>query len=248
MSNTEAHPAERVCANEPPPPGAAPAGTPPLEMLPPREVPLGGPRAMGVRRVLPQRERSLVGAWCFLDSYGPEDVAAGGMRVARHPHTGLATVSWLFEGRIDHLDSAGNWATVRPGEVHLMNAGAGITHQEFSTADTGVLHGVQLWYAFPDRARFSEPSLASHRPEPVLGPGYAALVFAGTLLGASSPIRTHLPLTGADLRLEPGARLDARGSRRAAPAGIDRPVMADQPPWPIGHVRPTVVDRPTAVH
>lgn len=239
MSNTEAHPAERVCASEPPPPGATPAGAPPLEMLPPREVPLGGPRAMRVRRVLPQRDRSLVGAWCFLDSYGPEDVAgAGGMRVARHPHTGLATVSWLFEGRIDHLDSAGNWATVRPGEVHLMNAGAGITHQEFSTADTGVLHGVQLWYAFPERARFSEPSLASHRPEPVLGPGYAALVFAGSLLGASSPVRTHLPLTGAELRLEPGARLDVEvpADHEHGVLLVEGAVDLDGEPVPPGHL------------
>ncbi len=71
---------------------------------------------MNVRRTLPQRARSLVGAWCFLDFYGPDDLTeATPMRVPRHPHTGLATCSWLFSGRVDHLDSAGNWATVRPG-------------------------------------------------------------------------------------------------------------------------------------
>ena len=66
------------------------------------------------------------------------------MRVPRHPHTGLATVSWLFEGRIDHMDSAGNWATVRPGEVALMNAGSGISHSEYSSADTRGVFGVKV--------------------------------------------------------------------------------------------------------
>src|SRR5690606_32979861 len=77
-----------------------------VEVLEPRAVPLGGPRAMPVSRTLPQKKRSLVGSWCFIDHYGPDDVSlTGGMDVARHPHTGLATVSWLFSGEIDHLDS-----------------------------------------------------------------------------------------------------------------------------------------------
>lgn len=224
MSNTETHPEERICENGPAPADPRPAGGPrfteglsdgvsardgrsgPVELLEPRQVPLGGPRAMTVKRTLPQRARSLIGAWCFLDFYGPDDVSAtGGMQVPRHPHTGLATVSWLFTGRVDHVDSAGNWATVRPGEVNLMNAGTGITHSEFSTADTTVLHGAQLWYAFPDHARFTPPSLESHRPEPVTGPGYTARVFLGSLLGRTSPVHTHIPLTGAELLLEPGA-------------------------------------------
>ena len=79
-----------------------------LQILSPREVPLGGPRAMTVRRTIPSRARSLVGAWCFLDHYGPDDVAdTGGMSVAPHPHTGLQTVSWLFTGEVEHRDSAG---------------------------------------------------------------------------------------------------------------------------------------------
>ena len=180
-----------------------------VEVLEPREVPLGGPRAMQVRRTLPQRARSLVGAWCFLDFYGPDDLTeAQPMRVPRHPHTGLATVSWLFCGRIDHMDSAGNWATVRPGDVVLMNAGRGISHSEYSTADTKVLHGAQLWYAFPDEHRFVEPSLDAHRPEPVRGDGWEAKVFLGSLLGYDSPVKTYIPLTGAELRLEPGTVLE----------------------------------------
>lgn len=180
-----------------------------VEVLEPREVPLGGPRAMQVRRTLPQRARSLVGAWCFLDFYGPDDLTeATPMRVPRHPHTGLATVSWLFSGRIDHMDSAGNWATVRPGDVVLMNAGRGISHSEYSTADTKVLHGAQLWYAFPDEHRSVEPSLEAHRPEPVRGDGWEAKVFLGSLLGYESLVKTYIPLTGAELRLEPGTVLE----------------------------------------
>ena len=79
-----------------------------MEVLTPRDVPLGGLRAMTVRRTLPQRQRSLIGAWCFVDHYGPDEVdASGGMVVPPHPHTGLQTVSWLFTGEIEHRDSAG---------------------------------------------------------------------------------------------------------------------------------------------
>src|SRR6478752_2965124 len=96
-----------------------------VEILEPREVPLGGPRAMTVRRTLPQRARSLIGAWCFVDHYGPDDVAAtGGMDVPPHPHTGLQTVSWLFAGTIEHRDTLGVHAFVRPGELALMSAGS----------------------------------------------------------------------------------------------------------------------------
>jgi len=130
-----------------------------VEILTPRDVPLGGLRSMDVRRTLPQRQRSLIGAWCFLDHYGPDRVRdRGGMRVPRHPHTGLQPVSWLFTGLIEHRDSAGFHAIVRPGEVNLMTAGRGISHSEFSTPDTDVLHGAQLWVALPDKARQMEPT------------------------------------------------------------------------------------------
>lgn len=180
-----------------------------VEVLEPRAVPLGGPRAMTVQRTIPQRARSLIGAWCFLDYFGPDDVAtSGGMRVPRHPHTGLATVSWLFEGRIDHIDSAGNWALVRPGEVNLMSAGYGITHSEDSTTDTTVLHGVQLWYAFPEKHRFVAPHLDQYRPETVSGTGWQAKVAIGSLLGSTSPVETYSPLSAAEISLEPHTTLD----------------------------------------
>ena len=92
-----------------------PTAAPTTEILTPRDVPLGGLRAMNVRRTLPQRQRSLIGAWCFLDHYGPDRVdETGGMLVAPHPHIGLQTVSWLFGGTIEHRDSVGTHALVRP--------------------------------------------------------------------------------------------------------------------------------------
>ncbi|MEV0104725.1 pirin family protein [Nocardia sp. NPDC050799] len=185
-----------------------------IEILEPRLVPLGGVRGMTVYRTLPQRQRSLVGAWCFLDHYGPDDVSVtGGMQAPRHPHTGLATVSWLFTGRIEHLDSGGNAASIVPGELNLMIAGRGITHQEISAPETSILHGVQLWYALPDQTRRSENAFAHYAPEPVTLPGVTARVFIGALLGSVSPIDTRTPdLLGAELILEPGtsARLTVR--------------------------------------
>jgi redox-sensitive bicupin YhaK (pirin superfamily) len=193
--------------------GAQPSAAPPrgTEVITPREVPLGGPRAMTVRRTLPSRSRSLIGAWCFVDHYGPDPVSgpsgSGGMSVAPHPHTGLQTVSWLFTGEITHRDSAGHHAAVRPGELNLMTAGRGISHSEISTADTEVLHGAQLWVALPDDARHGEPGFAHYAPPPVTGPGYEARVFLGSLLGSQSPVATATQLLGAELVLEPGAHL-----------------------------------------
>ena len=180
-----------------------------VERVLPREVPLGGLRAMRVRRTLPARTRSRVGAWCFLDHYGPDRVAdSGGMRVAPHPHTGLQTVSWLFSGEIEHRDSAGHHAAVRPGEVNLMTAGRGISHSEVSTAATRELHGAQLWVALPDSHRFTEPGFAHHVPPPVTGEGWVGKVMVGSLLGDTSPVPTFTPLVGAELTLDPGARVE----------------------------------------
>ncbi|MEX2441160.1 MAG: pirin family protein, partial [Pontimonas sp.] len=129
-----------------------------LVVTAPREVPLGGLRAMTVRRTLPSRHRTTIGPWCFLDHYGPDPVSVtGGMQVAPHPHTGLQTVSWLFEGAIYHRDSTGSDALVQPGELHLMTAGHGIQHSEISTPDTETLHGVQMWVAMPDAHRDHPP-------------------------------------------------------------------------------------------
>ena len=211
MSNTDTDPAEMLCQSA----GCADAesagqGYVPVEIITAREVPLGGPRAMNVRRTLPQRKRSLIGAWCFADHYGPDDVSrTGGMDVAPHPHTGLQTVSWLFSGQIQHIDSGGNRGIVRPGEVNLMTAGTGICHSETSTAETTELHGLQLWAALPDSARSSAPRNFEHYVPPVTElEGGSLLVFLGTLAGATSEVTTFTPLLGAEIRLDPGAEIE----------------------------------------
>ncbi|MEU3252344.1 pirin family protein [Streptomyces sp. NPDC006997] len=203
MSNTETHPAELKCGE------ASGAGQPStVQVLTARQVPLGGPRAMPVRRTLPQRARSLIGAWCFADHYGPDDVGStGGMDVAPHPHTGLQTVSWLFSGEIEHRDSLGSHVLVRPGELNLMTGGHGIAHSEVSTPDTTVLHGVQLWVALPDEHRGTARDFQHHVPSPVRLDGGEARVFLGTLAGDTSPVRTFTPLLGAEVSVAPGATL-----------------------------------------
>jgi len=196
MSNLEAAPPELVCET------GASSG---VEVLEPREVPLGGPRALTVRRTLPQKRRSLIGAWCFCDHYGPDPVErAGEMDVPPHPHTGLQTVSWLFQGEIEHADSVGSHAFVRPGQVNLMTAGSGIQHSEVSTAATEELHGVQLWTALPDEFRQTAPFFEHDRPEPATIGDARLQVFVGSLLGSSSTVTTFSPLLGAQLDLPAG--------------------------------------------
>ncbi|WP_329063718.1 pirin family protein [Amycolatopsis sp. NBC_01480] len=202
MSNIEAAPDELTC-------GAGPAaGAGRVQVLEAREVPLGGVRAMSVRRTLPQRSRSLIGAWCFADHYGPDDTReSGGMAVGSHPHTGLQTVSWLFAGEIEHRDSLGSHAMVRPGELNLMTGGHGICHSEVSTPETTTLHGVQLWVALPEEHRHAARGFQHHVPPATVLDGATARVFLGTLAGETSPVETFTPLLGAELTLDPGARL-----------------------------------------
>lgn len=224
MSNLDTRPEERVCSSGAPGRGdgpgegaAGPAGA--VEVLAHRDVPLGGARAMQVRRTIPQRARSLVGAWCFLDHYGPDPVAAigdgtDGMQVPPHPHTGLQTVSWLFAGEILHRDSVGSLQTVRPGELNLMTAGHGISHSEESPRGVRppVLHGVQLWVALPGDRLADPPAFEHHADLPVATPdGARVQVFLGALTvdkdELRSPATAYTPLVGAQLDLEPGARV-----------------------------------------
>jgi quercetin 2,3-dioxygenase len=142
----------------------------------------------------------MVGAWCFVDHCGPDDVArTGGMDVPPHPHTGLQTVSWLFTGEIEHRDSSGVHAWVRPGELNLMTGGYGVAHSEVSTPQTTTLHGVQLWVALSDRARHLPRDFAHHVPEPLHLTGATARVLLGVVAGHASPVVTHTPLAAADL-------------------------------------------------
>jgi len=195
MSNLEKEPDELVCST------SASDG---IEILAPRDVPLGGPRAMGVRRTLPQRGRSLIGGWCFIDHYGPEVTE---MVVPPHPHTGLQTVSWLFSGEVEHRDSVGSEAPVLPGEVNLMTAGRGIQHSEVSPRM--LLHGVQLWIALPDSARHTEPFFEHHTPVPYSIGDATVTVF----VGGDSPVTTFSPLIGAQIDLPAFASIDLPVSR-----------------------------------
>ncbi|HET8601102.1 MAG TPA: pirin family protein [Segeticoccus sp.] len=232
MSNLETRPAEVRCqrggeleAGEggPTPAAVAAPERPAVQVLTSREVPLGGPRAMRVHRTLPQRQRSLIGAWCFADHYGPDDVSVtGGMDVPPHPHTGLQTVSWLFSGEIEHRDSLGTVARVRPGELNLMTAGHGICHSEVSTSDTTVLHGAQLWVALPESDRDTARDFAHYEPPAVPLDGGVARVFLGDLAGHSSPVPTFTPLLGAELTVDPGAEL-----RVEVDPGFEHGVLVD---------------------
>lgn len=212
MSNIEAAPAELTCENT-----SGPAG---VQVLDARAVPLGGPRAMTVRRTLPQRARSLIGAWCFADHYGPEEAS---MVVPPHPHTGLQTVSWLFDGEVEHRDSSGAHRLVLPGELNLMTGGHGICHSEVSTSRSRTLHGVQLWVALPDADRHAPGDLQHYVPEPVRLDGATARVFLGSLAGETAPVPTFTPLLGAELMLEPHATVSLPVDR-----GFEHGVLVDQ--------------------
>jgi redox-sensitive bicupin YhaK (pirin superfamily) len=163
---------------------------------------------MSVTRTLPNRERRMVGAWCFLDYYGPDDISqSDGMRVAPHPHTGLQTVSWLVAGEVLHRDSVGSEQLIMPGQLNLMTAGRGISHSEESPADhSPTLHGVQLWTALPGADRHVGAHFAHHPDLPMLtDTGVSVSVIMGEMGGTASPAQVYSPLVGAEIRLEPGA-------------------------------------------
>lgn len=167
-----------------------------------------------------------MGAWCFADHYGPVSMPGGtAMDVPPHPHTGLQTVTWLFEGEIEHRDSGGVHALVRPGEVNLMTGGHGIAHSEVSTPNAEVLHGVQLWVALPDASRDAPRAFDHHVPAvvPLAGGAGTVRVFIGSLPGMdASPVRTHTPLLGVQVDLAPGASV-----RLAVDASFEHGLLVD---------------------
>jgi redox-sensitive bicupin YhaK (pirin superfamily) len=155
-----------------------------------------------VHRSLPQRGRRMVGAWCFLDRFGPTDVTPQRtMTVGPHPHIGLHTVTWLLSGQVLHSDSLGNQQPIRPGQLNLMTSGHGIAHAEDARdAPPGLMDGVQLWVAQPEATRHDPPSFAHHAGLPVLDlPGAKATVLVGEFAGSRSPARTDSPLVGVDI-------------------------------------------------
>lgn len=178
-----------------------------VELLLPRVVPLGGPRAIPVMRVLPNKHRHFIGAWCFADAFGPADRAEyGAMDVPPHPHTGLQTVSWLVEGAIEHRDSAGGQHTVRPGGVNVMTAGRGIAHSEYQADDAQTLHGVQLWTVLPASERGREPSFTGVDAVPrfEIESGVVAEVFGGSYQGHEADAPYFSALVGVGIRIPAG--------------------------------------------
>ena len=155
-----------------------------------------------VHRALPQHGRRTVGAWCFLDRFGPLEVTPQRtMTVGPHPHIGLHTVTWLLSGQVLHSDSLGNQQPIRPGQLNLMTSGQGIAHAEDARAmPPGPMDGVQLWVAQPEATRHDPPSFAHHTELPVVDLTAArATVLIGEFDGARAPAHTDSPLVGVDI-------------------------------------------------
>jgi redox-sensitive bicupin YhaK (pirin superfamily) len=204
MSNLDRRPAARELGGL-----EATAAGPVLDLLPGKEVLLG--ESTRVRRLLPTLGRRMIGAWAFVDHYGPDDIAdSPGMQVAPHPHTGLQTVSWLLDGAVHHLDSLGSDVRFGPGELALMTAGHGISHAEQSpVSHPRHLHGAQLWVALPDAHRETAPAFEYHAALPGwTSDGVRATVLIGSFGGASSPGTAYSPLVGVDLDLAAGADIE----------------------------------------
>ena len=204
MSNLDRRPAARELGGL-----EGTSAGPVLDLLPGKEVLLG--ESTRVRRLLPTLGRRMVGAWAFVDHYGPDDVAAGaGMQVAPHPHTGLQTVSWLLEGEVHHLDSLGSDVQFGPGELALMTAGHGISHAEQSpVVHPRFLHGAQLWVALPDAHRETAPAFEHHARLPGwTSDGLTTTVLMGSFGEATSPGTAYSPLVGVDLAVAAGADVE----------------------------------------
>ncbi|MFS0895235.1 pirin family protein [Microbacterium sp. 179-I 3D3 NHS] len=180
-------------------------------VLEPRDVPLGGVRGMNVLRLLPHRNLPTIGAWCFLDRFGPADTK---MRVEPHPHIGLQTVTWPLVGEIRHRDSLGSDVDLRRGQLNLMTAGDGISHSEYSIGDGLVpLDALQFWVVLPDSARRGAAGFEQHTELPGVrlpsldGADAAATVVLGEFAGITSPATVHTPIVGAEIVLPAGARV-----------------------------------------
>lgn len=181
-------------------------------IIEPRQKDLGG---FSVRRVLPTRELKMVGPWIFFDHMGPADFAAGsGIDVRPHPHIGIATVTYLFEGEILHRDSLGSLQAIRPGDINLMVAGSGIVHSERETTQLRDsdhrLHGLQLWLALPESDEELPPAFhhypAAEIPTTEIG-GVPLRIMMGSAYGCTSPVKTFAETLYVEAQLQAGQRL-----------------------------------------
>lgn len=206
------------------PPGQAPHGGTTadgqqlIQRLGARTADVGG---IPVNRIMPQRQRRLIGAWCFLDHAGPAVFSAGdpsgdslspgnkGLRVGPHPHTCLQTFTWMLAGEILHRDSLGSEQVIRPGELNLMTAGHGITHTEESVAGSRELHAAQLWIALPHQDRHTRPRFDHYNDLPRwTDQGADFTLLTGAFMGHQAPTLAFSPLVGVDLFSPGNNRLD----------------------------------------
>ena len=181
---------------------------PMLERIATRDGQIG--TGLMIRRALPNPQRRMIGAWCFLDHIGPRDYGRGqGIAVGPHPHIGLQTFTWMIEGEMMHRDSLGYAQVIRPGQVNIMTAGRGISHAEDAVNDDpGHLHAAQLWIALPDAERHRAPAFDHHPELPVVEDGgFRVTVLAGAAYGQTSPARVYSPLLGLDLRCTDAAEI-----------------------------------------
>ena len=181
--------------------------------------------AFDVRRTLPNKERTMVGPFIFVDQFGPAHFDIGqGMDVRPHPHINLSTLTYLFEGAIDHRDSLGTYATIRPGACNLMTAGRGIVHSERTPpaerATGSGISGMQTWLALPDGKEEIDPAFehVAAGDLPLVEDGHvSARVIMGSLWGATAPTTQHSATIYADIMMSAGASLpiDAEADERA---------------------------------
>ncbi|AZI34664.1 pirin family protein [Caenibius tardaugens NBRC 16725] len=176
-----------------------------------------------VRRAIPARELAMVGPFIFIDQFGPAQLDIGrGMDVRPHPHINLATVTWLFEGAIEHRDSLGSFATIRPGQVNLMTAGRGIVHSERSPQDERAsgprLYGMQTWLALPDGREEIDPAFEAVTDLPLIEDQCVkARVIMGELWGKRAPTTTYAETINAEIVLGPSGAIpiEANADERA---------------------------------
>lgn len=178
-----------------------------IQRITARTAEVGG--GITVNRLMPSRQRRMIGAWCFLDHAGPAVFESkAGLRVGPHPHIGLQTFTWMIEGEVLHRDSLGNVQVIRPGQVNLMTAGRGITHTEESLPDEHHLHAAQLWIALPAADKDCAPAFDHYPDLPGwVDGGVQVILLAGTFAGRTAPSRIYSPLVGLDLSSQGAASI-----------------------------------------
>jgi quercetin 2,3-dioxygenase len=202
-------------------------GPTPIEVSDSKITDVGG---LQIHRALPRHGRRMVGAWCFLDRFGPLPASSTErMAVGPHPHIGLHTVTWLLKGEARHTDSLGNDQMIRPGQLNLMTAGGAIAHAEDSRqAATGEMDGVQLWVAQPESTRHGSASFVHLEQLPTVSIAKSeATVLIGAFAGTASPAPMDSPLVGVDLLAEGSAVLPLDSTFEYALFVVEGTVTAD---------------------